>query len=404
MGNVTVIDSIMGSGKTTAMINEMNKNQDKKYLYITPYLDEVERIKEKCSNMNFKEPTCENIDGTKLGGLKRLLTNEHNIVSTHSLFTNIDLETELLLKGGEYTLILDEVFEVVKKYKTSSQDVKIMIEQKLITIEDDGLVIWNDYTYRGRFYDVMKSCETKTLYHSNGSFFFWCFPARIFDYFKDSYILTYLFDGQVQRYYYDMFDVEYSYKSAKLVDGEYKVVDYYKDDTDRTKLKELINIYEGKLNTNYYLKENKYHTELSSTWFTKAEKEQTLQLKNNLRNWFKTVNKTKTRDTLWTTIKSKQQVLKGEGYTKSFIPLNTRATNNYRTTTCLAYVYNKYLNPLEANFFRSRNIRVEEDKLALSELLQWVWRSAIRDGKQINVYVPSRRMRELLTKYLNGEI
>lgn len=43
-----------------------------------------------------------------------------------------------------------------------------------------------------------------------------------------------------------------------------------------------------------------------------------------------------------------------------------------------------------------------EDDYALSEMIQWVWRSAIRDGKEIWVYIPSRRMRELFQNWLNG--
>ena len=34
-------------------------------------------------------------------------------------------------------------------------------------------------------------------------------------------------------------------------------------------------------------------------------------------------------------------------------------------------------------------------------MLQWIWRSAIRDGKPINAYIPSKRMRELLINWMN---
>ena len=33
-------------------------------------------------------------------------------------------------------------------------------------------------------------------------------------------------------------------------------------------------------------------------------------------------------------------------------------------------------------------------------MIQWIWRSAIRDGKEVWVYVPSRRMRDLLRQWL----
>ena len=41
-----------------------------------------------------------------------------------------------------------------------------------------------------------------------------------------------------------------------------------------------------------------------------------------------------------------------------------------------------------------------EDKFALSELVQFVYRSAIRNGKPIDVYIPSKRMRDLFLEWL----
>ena len=46
---------------------------------------------------------------------------------------------------------------------------------------------------------------------------------------------------------------------------------------------------------------------------------------------------------------------------------------------------------------------VKEDVFALSEMVQWIWRSAIREGNPINIYVPSSRMRSLLQRWLNDE-
>ena len=47
-------------------------------------------------------------------------------------------------------------------------------------------------------------------------------------------------------------------------------------------------------------------------------------------------------------------------------------------------------------------VEVREDMYALSEMIQWVWRSAIRDGKDIWIYIPSRRMRELFQNWLDS--
>lgn len=64
------------------------------------------------------------------------------------------------------------------------------------------------------------------------------------------------------------------------------------------------------------------------------------------------------------------------------------------------YVINRYLNPFYKHFFEQRDIEIDEDNYALSELLQWIWRSAIRNGEEINLYIPSQRMRELLEGFL----
>ena len=51
---------------------------------------------------------------------------------------------------------------------------------------------------------------------------------------------------------------------------------------------------------------------------------------------------------------------------------------------------------------KNKNVTIDEDTWALSELLQWLFRSAIREHKEINIYIPSERMRELLLEWLNS--
>ena len=53
-------------------------------------------------------------------------------------------------------------------------------------------------------------------------------------------------------------------------------------------------------------------------------------------------------------------------------------------------------------FFIDKNVTIDEDTWALSELLQWIFRSAIREHKEINIYIPSERMRNLLLEWLNS--
>jgi hypothetical protein len=57
--------------------------------------------------------------------------------------------------------------------------------------------------------------------------------------------------------------------------------------------------------------------------------------------------------------------------------------------------------PIVKTFIESRGVAVNQDQYALSALVQWIFRSAIRDGKPITLYIPSERMRGLLMDWLN---
>jgi hypothetical protein len=111
---VNVIDALMGCGKTSAAINFINESDDDvKFMYITPYLTEVKRIIDCCPSKRFKQPET---FGTKLKGIKYLLENGNNIVSTHSLFSLFDEEIIDLAYTNNYTLIMDEVADVIEQY------------------------------------------------------------------------------------------------------------------------------------------------------------------------------------------------------------------------------------------------------------------------------------------------
>ena len=73
---VRVIDSIMGSGKTQKSIEIMNKS-DKRFIYITPYLSEVKRIKDKVTTKRFYEP--KQLGKGKMSSLKELIRDGEKI-------------------------------------------------------------------------------------------------------------------------------------------------------------------------------------------------------------------------------------------------------------------------------------------------------------------------------------
>lgn len=78
-----------------------------------------------------------------------------------------------------------------------------------------------------------------------------------------------------------------------------------------------------------------------------------------------------------------------------------RATNLYREKTSIAYLVNIFMKPVVKNYFLLNGVEVNEDLYALSELIQFIFRSAIRDKKEIQLYIPSKRMRTLLQNWID---
>ena len=79
----------------------------------------------------------------------------------------------------------------------------------------------------------------------------------------------------------------------------------------------------------------------------------------------------------------------------------TRGTNDYAHCSHLIYLYDQYMNPYVARWLED-NSRAFDDAYALTELIQWVWRSRVRKGQPITLYLPSPRMRQLMEEWLSS--
>ena len=393
---INIVDALPGTGKTSAAINYINSAPtETRFLYITPFLTEVTRIIKSCPDKNFAQP--ENY-GSKLNGIKALFNKGRNIVSTHALFSSFDQEIIDLAQSYGYVLIMDEVAEVVHQLTISDEDLNTILE-KYAEIQDGHILHWTNDSYTGKFEEYKRLCELDAVGIYGGMALLWMFPVKTFQAFDEIYILTYMFDAQMQRYYYDYYGLEYNYlyvrgnsldtyqfTEEKII---YELPDYSKliHICDNERLNK-IGVAEGALSKSWYMRN--------------ANNDCMRQIKNNLNNFFRRIRNTPSSQNLWTTFGDFQKSLGGKGYAKGFLSCNARATNNYRQCTSLAYLVNRYFNPVIRNFFVANGIRVEEDAYATSEMLQWIFRSAVRDGKEIWLYVPSRRARNLLIDWLGG--
>ena len=395
---ITVIDSPCGFGKTQYMINMINENPTENYVYITPYLNEVKRIKESTKFLDgklnrFVEPEITSDNLTKMDSLIEHIGASDDIVSTHALFSNCSKELVTTIKENHYTLILDEVMNVVEVLKIRKDDLDMIIDSKRAKVVNSEL-IWLKEEYDASFNRLKELCMNHHVFIVNGTALIWTFPVEIFEAFDSIYICTYLFDAQIQKYYYDLYSIEYIKKS--VVNGE--LVDYVKQFNNTDKIHVLDN---SKLNNI-----GKDDTALSKSWFCR-HKSNLKNVKTNLYNFVHNIaknisgEKVTSKSIIWSTYKDYQHKLSGKGYSTSFLPFNQRATNEYINTFVIAYMLNVYLNPTIVKYFENNSVKVDQDTYALSELIQFIYRSRIRKGNDIYCYIPSKRMRELLYKYID---
>lgn len=435
MANVIVVDAICGAGKTSWAIQKINdcekeagfgERPDKKYIYITPFLEQVKRVINN-TKADFFQPDPTKGKGSKVEHFKMLVELGKNIVTTHEIFKRLDNKTLEDIADEGYTLIMDETTEVIEALNDISQeDIEILHEIKAIEIGDLGKVEWlrEDYgsNRNSKFLDIKIMAENDTLFIENNKAFYWTMNVKAFEVFDEVYILTYLFDGQKQKFYYDMHDVKYVKKSVDKIEGRFELVEYDKTLENRKELYDLLAIYEGKMNYNFdereedasakelkTIKEN----QLSSTWFEKASGKDIKQLNNNLLNFFVHFCDVSVDKLFWTSLSSKATELmnkkckfnkKGIREKDNFLPFNARATVEYQERTAMAFVYNRFMNPNDKKFFTSRGVAVNEDLLAVSDLIQFLFRGCIRNGKSMNCYIPSERMRKLLKDWAEYKI
>jgi hypothetical protein len=410
---INVIDAIMGQGKTTFLIDLIRRKRwetmSPKFLVVVPLLSEVDRFTAELPELNFKNP--QPIEGRKLHHLKTLVSDGQNVVTTHQLFRMLDRDIYAKLKAQNYVLIIDEVLDAVEMYTgLSGPDRQHLFERDMVSIDHvSKRIVWNHKDhgdYVGKFEDIKGLCETGSLVVANESVLLWEFPSEFLKTFREVWVATYQLHGSPFYYY---LRVEGFHLNMKTVNHG-RLADWLEgsDEAHRKRvIRDLVSIYEG--TTNDIGKEGVKDHPLSGGWFKRAPSHTLAKLKASTENFFKRIAKTPSHLNGWTTWKDYKKALKGNSYSRSsstplksfgFIPSNAKASNDWKRVQSVAYLCNTFYNPIIKSYFESMGVTVYEDLYALNQMIQWIWRSRIREGEPINVFIPSERMRGLLKWWL----
>lgn len=462
---VEVRDQICGDGKTTDMLNEIkSKHQngcDDKYIFITPYLSECHEVAgtkpikddeyqrpfrdtkgnivyypddRNLSELRFKHPTFNNSDGSKAASLRFLMSNKNNIVSTHSLFTNIKLDT--LVNAEEYTLVVDEALDIFSVCTLlPRKETTKLLKKDVLTLREDGQTLKFDRSFFGnpekytdedavkdtRYEEVAVLCDNHQLLLVNGNILLWELSAELLNKFKKVVILTYLFEGREMSVYLKKhkipYEVKRGFKGGKdiahlielVTDEKLNAVGdgYYSLSSTKTK-KPLILEYppvsEDYKDYAEYLKvKNQYELDV------KARQDKLLSvaevndvLRKNLKNVMENLWSAKSKDRYFTCLRANKATIANSRYNKNWLAFSTKAVNSHANMHHVAFLMNVFMMPYIKEVCNNGDYTVDEDLVSLSHLVQFIFRSALRNSEPIKLYIPSSRMRGLLEDYLEG--
>lgn len=466
---INIVDGIMGSGKSTAIINHVKyikqNNPTQKILIVLLYHKEIIRYSSALANYGNFFSISESITYKK-GALEKALKNNKDIICTQALF----LEHSELFQSNcnDYILIIDEVinsaiqqvqlptYEILEKsdnenktklttYKFTSNDIDIMLEQKILLVSDDNLIHWNNEYNKESIYNLLKDFFSNSTIYLQQSInynsentkyaFIKTIPIELFETFQDIYILTYLWKAQIMKYYFDMNNISYRYLepieifTAESLSFQFQITNKdSKFDTDKlfkANAKELINMPTVEKKQLYsYINSNKKAVNLSYSFYTtQIQEEQNhvvlTQLKNNIKNVIENIFKLpiKERRIMWTIYKEYTDLIIKKQFDKpkcrhlnidNFVSISSKGTNDFADRNILIYLVDRYINPVLKNFINFKcqklNIEFDENLYSLSELIQWIWRSQIRNSKPIYLYIASLRMFNLFNDWLNDYI
>lgn len=405
---VKVCDAIMGSGKSQAAIRYMNEHPDQKFVYVTPYLAECARICEACPELNFVEPERKPRHRySKLEHTAELLKRGENIATTHTAFKFYMPDMIEAIREHRYTLIIDEALEVFQEAKISRGDVEMLRKIGYLK-EEGGRTYWDGSAYTGvRLRDVSRMLQSRNLMmvgddRKDPKFFFWTIAPTVLMHFSEVIVLTYLFESQDFWYYLNTNGVPYKYIGIHRDEGEGPDVYRFVDEPDYVpdyvyRIREVLHVCEEH-EMNRYAKDE---TAMSTNWF-RTHRRQQEYMRRHMNTFCRSRCKAKSGDIMWSCYKSQEKYFETPGFRSNMVPFNTKASNEYRNRFALAYMLNAYPQPWIGKYLETFGLTYDEDGYALSNMIQWIWRSAIRDGKEVWLYLPSSRMRRLLNEWMDG--
>jgi hypothetical protein len=428
---VEVLDAMCGTGKTYNLFKFISDNPAERYLYVTPMLSEVSsRPAEELAKFGdrgiiFCEPTGEGFK-TKGDHLLELLKDGQNIICTHSLFQLLEESGRDSVRKYGYIIIIDEelgMIEPLRKDVLATEDAKPLVQKGSITIEKDGQVVWKDANWgvgSSAFAQARKMADAGSLYaNKNGTFFNVQLPTELIRAAKRVIVATYLFEGSIFHAFLKVKGVEYkpfAFDGMELRDEHaakaalLNRIEFVDAPAARDRLYRRLRLPMDDLAARVT------NGALSHSWYASASQDKLTEVGNHIRNIARQME-VRANDLIYTLpssavgkrgnrwIKRGRLVkVKSYGPETCYLHKGARATNDYAERTAAIHAYNRYLHPAIKTYLEDHGAKISDDTFALAEMIQWLFRTAIRkpDQSKIKLHIVSPRMQKIFLDWLHS--
>ena len=406
---VRVVDAVCGTGKTTWIFNEMKLHPEKKWLFVSPYLDEAGdgttkgRIQKELPELEFRSPSN---TPSKRADFLRLAKKGANIAITHKLFTDFNVEVASVLRQQEYHLVIDETIDLVTFYDDiHHEDVKFLILAGMILCGQNGQLSWNDEKwagYNGRDVRIKELCQLGCLWLYGDDVLIQRIPPTCLKACESTTILSYLFEGSLMHSWMQLNGIEWEYHYPEQMRNPSDIKQILRQKlhiVPRAKpITDLQRTSQGLYKRSVF----------NSTWYQSQTEDVFSCIKASIETTLK--KQMPKGEVFWTTFKDYKPKLSGTGYTRAkkirgqlrepFVSKNMRASNEYRDCVNCIYTVNIYPHGSLDSHLRQFGVQLDRDLYALSELVQFIFRGSIREHNDMWVYILSERMQKLLEDWL----
>ena len=335
-------------------------NDNTKYVYV---VTSIKTTPEGFSYLSSDNKSEEFIELVKLG---------KNIIITSVMFYMLPKDSIKYLH--DYELVIDCLILPFNVMYVDKQDIDMLCDSSYISLVNND-IIWDKYPYNGTFSYLCREATHKKVSLVNNKVQISQPHTYVFTSFRDSYIYTKMFNGQLLKYYFELNNIVYNVVSNDKIDlsGIHILNDY-------------------KLNII-----GKQKTALSKNWLKTNDLE---QLRKHTRNFIRNKmtklsgDKYSSKSCVWTTYKEFYDKLRDKGYSKHYKNI---LNEEYTGSNGVAYIANIFINSFIKSYLDSNGVNTNNDEYALSMLLNFLYTCDIND---LYVYLPSKRMRDLLTAYI----